>query len=418
MRSSTTSLLFGLVALCLCATARSDSQSKYGFTPSGAYGKKNQSFQRIATVPNYVNNDDIADATVSEIIAVTKNGRMLVYTDASTGSIGFIDISHPSHAMSFGTVALDGEPTSVEVLGNELALVAVDNSDSFVAPGGQLVVVDIATRSIVASHELGGQPDSMKVSDDGKFLAIVIENQRDEDVVVDGEEGGLPQLPAGFLVIADIAGEPASWGLRTVDLSGYSSYAPEDPEPEFVDINADNEAVVSLQENNHVLIVDLPSGLVTGGFDAGTVDLVNVDNNEDGLISLTDNISGVPREPDAIAWVPLGNGDYRIATANEGDLFGGSRGFTIFDRQGNVVYDSGNEFEKLAVENGHYPEDRSENKGSEPESIEFGRFGKDDYLFVGSERGSFVAVYELDRKGEPQFKQILPAPLGPEGVLA
>ena len=34
---------------------------------------------------------------------------------------------------------------------------------------------------------------------------------------------------------------------------------PSDPEPEFVDINRRNEAVVTLQENNHLAIVDLPS---------------------------------------------------------------------------------------------------------------------------------------------------------------
>ena len=31
----------------------------------------------------------------------------------------------------------------------------------------------------------------------------------------------------------------------------------------------------------------------------------------------------------------------------------------------------------LAVSIGHYPEERSENKGSEPEAIEFGDFGGD-----------------------------------------
>ena len=39
----------------------------------------------------------------------------------------------------------------------------------------------------------------------------------------------------------------------------------------------------------------------------------------------------------------------RIATANEGDYDGGSRGFTIFNLDGSVFYDSGNEFEHLAA---------------------------------------------------------------------
>jgi DNA-binding beta-propeller fold protein YncE len=363
-------------------------------------------------------NAGLGEATVSEIIAATKDGSLLVYTDASAEALGFIAIGNPYSPLSFGTVSLEGSPTSVDVLGNELALVAVDTSDSFVDPSGHLAVIDVATRAIVATLDLGGQPDSLKVSPDGRYAAIAIENQRDEEIEVDGEEGGLPQLPGGFLVIVDLVGVPGGWGLRTVDLSGLSAYAPEDPEVEFVDVNARNEAVITLQENNHIVIVDLVGGTVTGDFPAGTVDLVDVDNDEDGLISLTQNIAAVPREPDAITWVPAGYGRYRIATANEGDLFGGSRGFSIFERSGSVVYDSGNEFEEIAVQHGHYPEDRSENKGAEPESIEYGRYGRDDYLFVGSERGSFVAVYKLGWNGQPEFEQLLPAPLGPEGVLA
>mgnify|MGYP003634142917 CR=1 FL=1 len=415
MRPTTTGLLSGIASLCLCTTIWADDRHKYSH---GDRSHRDMSFQRIATVPNYVNNDDISDETVSEIIAATENGELLVYTDASRESIGFIYIGDPENPISFGTVGLAGEPTSVDVLGNELALVAVNTSPSLVAPSGQLLVVDVQSREIVATHELGGQPDSLKISPDGKYAAIAIENERDEDIVIDGEEGGLPQLPAGFLVIVDLVGAAEEWTVRKVDLTGLSQYAPDDPEPEFVDINDDNEAVVTLQENNHIAIVSLASGTVTGHFSMGTVDLVNVDDNEDGLISLTDNIAAVPREPDAVTWVTLGDGNYRIATANEGDLFGGSRGFTIFDRYGNVEFDSGSEFEVLAVSVGHYPEDRSENKGSEPEAVAFGRFGRDDYLFVGSERGSFIAVYELKQNGKPTFKQVLPAPFGPEGVLA
>jgi len=36
---------------------------------------------------------------------------------------------------------------------------------------------------------------------------------------------------------------------------------------------------------------------------------------------------------------------------------------------------------------------------------------------VGSERGSFVAVYELE-DSDPEFVQLLPGPLRPEGLLA
>lgn len=372
------------------------------------------SFKRIATLPNYLNLGDVGTETVSEIIATTDDGLTLVYTDGATGSIGFVDITDPAQPLPAGTLEVSGEPTSVAVLGNTLVLVATNTSPDLLNPSGNLDVIDLATRAVLRVIPLRGQPDSIAISPDDRFAAIAIENERDEDIVVDGVEGGLPQLPGGFLAIVDLAGAVDQWTVRAADLTGLSSYAPEDPEPEFVDINSDNLAVVSLQENNHIAIVDLATGAVAGDFPMGSVTLLGVDATEDRLISLNETLTDVAREPDAVTWLP-GN---LIGTANEGDLFGGSRGFSVFDAEGGLVFDSGTAFEKLAVRIGHYPDDRSGNKGSEPEAIEYGRFGDTDYVFVGSERGSFIGVYELGRRGRPRFRQVLPAPLGPEGLLA
>jgi hypothetical protein len=406
------------------------------------------SFQRVATLGNYLNNGpDAGDETVSEIIAATADGQTLVYTDAIRGTIGLIDITDPSTPLPLGTLALDPDPaddvehspTSVDVLGNQYALVAVDTSSgSFDTPSGYLRVVDISDPSAPvffgAPIDLGGQPDSVKISPDETFAAITIENERNEDLCVggtlDGTEadeddciagggalGVLPQGPAGFLAVIALTGPPAGWVPQDVSLQGLAGYAPQDPEPEFVDINQNNEAVVTLQENNHIVIVDLPTRSVTGHFSAGAVTLAGIDGEDDGIISLSENRPRVLREPDGVTWVP-GRGEPGIATANEGDLFGGSRGFSIFRRNGSVAFDSRNQLEELAVRHGHYPEGRSDNKGTEPESIVHAQFAGKSYLFVGTERGSFVAVYTLDQNDKPEFAQLLPAPLGPEGLLA
>ena len=402
-----------VLALGFAVSTLSQADGSYGND-----GERGRHFNRIGSIANYLNNapEALADTTVSEILAATKDGMTLVYTDSPLEQIGFVDISDPTSPVPTGTVAVGGEPTSVDILGNEFALVAVNTSEGFVNPSGKLVVLDIATRVVVREIDLGGQPDSLKISADRRYAAIAIENERDEDL----GDGAPPQLPAGYLTIIDLKGSsPANWTRRDVSLTGLAAFAPQDPEPEFVDINSRNEAVVTLQENNHIAVVDLKSGKVLRHFPAGSVSLDNVDAREDDRISLTDSIPNVPREPDAVVWLPGPFGKSGIfATANEGDLAGGSRGFSIFTIFGQTLFDSGNEFERLAVRHGHYPEGRSENKGSEPESIEYGRFGGQDYLFVGSERGSFVAVYDLKFGVYPQFKQLLPAPLGPEGLLA
>jgi hypothetical protein len=378
---------------------------------------RERSFQRVGTFVNYRNNPNLESGTVSEIVATTANGRTLVYTDNALGEIGFIDISNPASPQPGGKLAFPNghEPTSVAILGNAIALVAVDSSPSFVSPSGYLAVVDLATRAVVRQIDLGGQPDCVTISPDGRYAAVAIENQRDEDV----DDGELPQLPAGYLAVIELAGsDPGGWTRHDVDLTNLAGYAPDDPEPEFVDINSGNQAVVTLQENNHIVIVDLATRAVVNHFAAGAVTLDGVDATEDGVISLTETLANVPREPDAVAWVPAPGGRLNLATANEGDLFGGSRGFSIFRPDGQVVFDSGATIDALAVQHGHYPDDRSENKGTEPEAIEYARFGSTDYLFVSSERGGFVAVYELDRNGRPKFEQLLPGPLEPEGLLA
>jgi hypothetical protein len=174
--------------------------------------------------------------------------------------------------------------------------------------------------------------------------------------------------------------------------------------------------VVTLQENNHIALVDLSSGSIVNEFSAGDVDLSQIDATEEdpALISQTESQDGVLREPDGVTWI---NNDY-FATADEGDLDGGSRGFTVFHRNGEVAWNSAATLDHMAVRFGHYPDDRSGNKGNEPENAEVGIFGSDRYLFVNSERSSLVFVYDAADPKNPVFKQVLPAGSGPEGGLA
>jgi len=159
-------------------------------------------FNRIATFPVYLNTD-INLETVAEIIDASKDGKTLVYTDSQTKKLGFVDIRKPDQPKALGAIDVGGEPTSVAVAG-KLALVAVNTSPSFTAPSGHLHVVDIKSQEIVATHTLAGQPDSVAISPDERYAAIVIENERDEDL----GNGEPPQLPPGLLQIVDLKGAP------------------------------------------------------------------------------------------------------------------------------------------------------------------------------------------------------------------
>jgi DNA-binding beta-propeller fold protein YncE len=126
---------------------------------------------------------------VAEIVTASKDGMTLVYTDSETKSVGFVDIVDPSKPSPLGTIGVGGEPTSISTWG-DYAMVAVNTSANYVDTSGKLMAIDIVTRSIVKEWELGGQPDSVAISKDGKYIVIAIENERDEDL----GEGIPPQV--------------------------------------------------------------------------------------------------------------------------------------------------------------------------------------------------------------------------------
>ncbi|WP_321414870.1 hypothetical protein [uncultured Desulfobacter sp.] len=122
-----------------------------------------------------------------------------------------------------------------------------------------------------------------------------------------------------------------------------------------------------------------------------------------------------------MAWI----NNNTFATANEGDYEnedgeeGDSRGFTIFNTHGKVVYESAESFELWLASMGHYNEGRSENNGCEPEAVEVGVYNKNQtLLFVGSERCNAVGVYDVSKSDKPKPLQVLPTGIGPEGLKA
>ena len=364
-------------------------------------------FNRIASF-QVADNLPEAEETSAEIIAATADGMTLVYTDSPGASIGFIDITDPTNPAPLGVFMPEGEPTSVAVIGNH-ALAGVNTSASYTEPSGFLVEIDVTTQEEVGRCDLPGQPDSVGIAPDGSFLAVAIENERDEDL----GDGRVGQLPAGSVFMVDLTADGliACDTARVADVTGLADVAPEDPEPEFVSINDENEVVVTMQENNHIVVLS-SAGEVLSHFSAGEVTLEGVDTNEEGALIFDQTIT-VPREPDSITWID----NTHFAMANEGDMDGGSRGWTIFSQDGDVVYESGVSFEHAIISLGHYPEERSGNKGVEPESVTFDVYGGTPYVFVGAERSSIVGVYDITDPAAPELTQLLPSGIGPEGYV-
>ncbi len=390
-------------------------------------------FERTATYPVYENRpegEDKSAETVAEISTVSKDGNTLIHTDASAQRIGFIDISDPNAPKGLGTLDLKAqghakdEPTSVAVYGDYLLVVIDETAGDFANPKGRVDIVRISDRTRVSSIDLKGQPDSIAISPAGApgkpKAAIAMENQRDEEL----NDGNLPQLPTGFVQTIDLSGDAKDWKatpirfeddkdklLNVVKKAGLDT--PEDLEPEYVSINGRNQLAVTLQENNGVAIIDLQTNRITNVFSAGSAEVKGVDTKSDKIINPTDTLPATPREPDAIAWID----DNHVATANEGDWKGGTRGWTVFDASGKIVWDAGNSVENLAIRHGLHNNKRAKKKGVEIEGIATAKMNGTNYAFVGSERSNFVAVYNVNDPANPQFVQMLFTTNGPEGIL-
>jgi hypothetical protein len=367
-------------------------------------------FNRIASFATPYNNADASAESSAEIIAASDDGMTLIYTDSPLGVVGLIDITDATNPQAKGNVDMGGEPTSVTVVGNT-AYVAVNTSESYTNPSGKLVSLNLSDGSITGQCDLGGQPDSTAHTHAGDMVTVAIENERDEDL----GDGRVGQMPAGYMVTVGLSGDAlACDSLVKIDVTGLSDIAPEDPEPEFVDVNNLGEIAVTMQENNSIVILNA-DGSVQNEFSAGSVDLVNIDaTDERGALIFNESQPGRLREPDGLQWID----DNHVMIANEGDMDGGSRSVTVFHKDGTLVWESGNAFETPIIQAGHYPDKRSDAKGVEPEGMEVATFGDTTYAFILSERASTISVYDVTDATNPVFKQVLPSGISPEGAIA
>jgi hypothetical protein len=274
-----------------------------------------------------------------------------------------------------------------------------------------------------------------------------------------------------------------------------------DLEPEFITVSHDSRtAWVTLQENNAIAIVDVRDAVVTDVVGLGFKDHSVAGNaldpsNRDGGVHIESwPVFGVYM-PDAIASFRAG-GETFLLTANEGDardydafseesrirdvtldptvfpnaaalqddaalgrlkitttlgdidddgdfdaLYAfGARSFSVRDAAGALVWDSGDELERLTAlldpdnfnadntENG--ADQRSDDKGPEVEGLAVGKVSGRTYAFIGLERTSGIVAYNLADPTAPSFAAYATTrdaslepeagtagDLGPEGIV-
>ena len=337
-----------------------------------------------------------------------------------------------------------------------------------------------------------GEPDAYCLTDD--------EGDPEGSVSVISLMNGVANLTQADVRTADFSNFTKDNIHPNIRIFGPEASVAQDLEPEYIAVDADSSrAWVALQENNAIAVLDIASATITDIFPLGYKDYSEgggLDPSDtDGGINIANwPVSGM-YQPDAIAAFQVGDETF-IITTNEGDardydcfseevrvgdltldstVFDdpeflqqpenlgrlktttatgdadgdgqhetivnyGARSFSIWSADGQLVFDSGSDFEQYTAE--LIPDDfnstndendsfdnRSDDKGPEPEGIAIGHIGDHVYAFIGFERVGGIIVYDVTDPYQPKFVQYAnnrdfagdaeagtAGDLGPEGI--
>jgi DNA-binding beta-propeller fold protein YncE len=385
--------------------------------------------------------------------------------DASTGTLWLagvsgVDILNMSGArVGFIDTTPFGSINSVAIR-NGVAAFAIESATR--TDPGTVAFYDTATRALTGSVAVGALPDMLTFTPDGSRLLVANE-------ATPTTYGGLD--PAGSVSIIDMGTRSvlATAGFAGVPVSGSAlrtqATVGMDFEPEYIAVNAaGTKAFVTLQEANGIGVLDLASNSFTSVVGLGTKNFNTAanaidPNHKDSAIALRPSAVSGLYQPDGIAAYQAGGQTY-LVMANEGDTreddgdkarakdtaltgypadlkqlnistvdssngnlvtFGG-RSFSIRDAAGNLVFDSGNDLDARAIAAGIYDDNRSDDKGVEPEGVALFTLGGRTLAFIGLERTTkgAVAVYDVTDPNAVSFVDFIVTngDLAPEGLQA
>jgi hypothetical protein len=400
----------------------------------------------------------------AEIAAFDSKTKRVFATDAENNQLDVFDFSKPATPLPLGPIDLShygAGPNSVVYLSN-LRAVAVAVEAANVGEPGSVVVFDTKKGTHLATFTAGALPDMVTTSEDERYLLVANEGEPASDGSVD---------PEGSVTVIDLKRGLRKAEIETADFHGVPLRGPvrvftpgstteQDLEPEYITTNGD-WAWVSIQEANAVGLLDVEEaefvsvrslgfknlGLPENAFDATDKDKApTIEPHQsvygmyqpDAISAFTVKVRVPDRWPSDWDWLGKGLGEENdgrqtmhgyspkpryvtrtlIATANEGDA-------RDWD-----VYDTGEELERLSatLDPANFNKDnaasnvdnRSDNKGPEPEAVTTGEVDGHTYAFLAAERSGMIYVFDLSSTpGEAEFAGWIntrEGDLGPEGI--
>ncbi len=403
----------------------------------------------------------------AEIVAYDKMSQKVFVTNSENNTIDVLNSVTGSALSSINLASYWGAPNSVAAYNGMVAVAFEDNTKT---NPGRVMFFDADSGDFKQQVTVGALPDMLTFTADGS--KVVVANEGEANNGID---------PEGSVSIIDLSKGVMSASVETADFSSFNANraalkasgvrifdsaasVAQDLEPEYVAISG-GKAYVTLQENNALAIVDLATSTVTDVVALGTKDhslagngLDASDKKDEGNIQ-NYKLQGM-YQPDAISAYEVGGKTF-VITANEGDSrdedvrmkdanldpsvalvedgrieisaidgdtdgdgdidvphsYGG-RSFSIWDAEGGLVFDSGDALEQLTIDFGTFVENRSDNKGPEPEGVVIGEFNDMILAFIGLERAGGIAVYNVTDPNAPALMDYIVSELdiSPEGL--
>ena len=443
----------------------------------------------------------VFDRGASEIVEYDPDTRRLFVVNAQLAGVDVLDASDPTNPRKIAFIdatALGGVVNSVDVSRGILGVAIEANTKT---NPGIAAFYRTNTLELLGTVPTGALPDMITFSPDGRFALIANEGEPNTTYTVD-PEGSVTVVnletraatTVGFGVANGFEAQLRAAGVR---IYGPGASAAQDFEPEYIAVAPNSlEAYVTLQENNAIVVLDLvrlqftrilPLGFKDHsrpGFGLDASDRENaafIGNwpvwgmyQPDGIAAYTSEgrtylvtanegdardytafaeearVSSLRLDPTAFPNAAFLTANGRLTvTRSLGDTDGdgdydrlfvlGGRSFSIWDTAGNLVFDSGDAFERITA--ARYPaffnashtnntfDDRSDNKGPEPEGVTLGEINGRTYAFIGLERIGGIMTYDITDPRAPVFvdytnfrnftgniQQFTAGDLGPEGL--
>ncbi|WP_010135290.1 choice-of-anchor I family protein [Ochrovirga pacifica] len=433
-------------------------------------------------VGSFTNGNDEAYAEISAFDASTNK---LFIVNPEEDEISVVDLSDVTNPIKGTSISVaPGSPNSVAVHNGVLAI-AVENDDK--QANGTIETYNTDTQVLIASYPAGALPDMVTFSPDGTYIIAANEGEPNDDYNVD-PEGSITIIEVATQNVTQVAFDGLTNPGNNFRVFGPGATLQQDVEPEYIAVSDDSKtAYIALQENNGMAIVNLETKTISTLVGLGVKNF-NIAGNEIDA-SDRDGIAGNLKNwnvlsfymPDAIDYF-TSNGNGYIVSANEGDardydgyseedrvkdleldldaypnadwlqedenlgrlkittangdadndnkyeqIYGyGARSFSIWNTNGERVYDSGSEISRrtLSLAPSIFNQDegdvdgRSDDKGAEPEAVKTLKIGNETILFVGLERTSGILVYNVTNPLNPEFVTWLydANDISPEGI--